>query len=791
MKLLIVESPSKCKKIEEYLGSGYKCIATKGHFRSLKNLKSINTKTFFPSFQIDETKMDTVTKIRPIIESYNSSDILLATDDDREGEAIAWHICQVFNLPLTTPRIIFHEITKHALLEAVKSPTKINMNLVFSQHSRQILDMIVGFKVSPFLWKYLYGNKTKSLSAGRCQTPALRLVYENEKSKSDEIETKYKTSAFFFESLYKFELNHDYILETEMIDFLEKSLIFNDHKLCITQKTESIHNAPRPFNTSSLLQCVSNSLHYSPKYTMKLCQELYQKGHITYMRTDNTKYSPVFIKEVSDYIQCTFGESYIGDISQVEENIKGINLAHEAIRVTHLNTINVNDEKCNALYLLIRKNTIESCMSTAKYDISQIKIDAPDDKKYIYTIEIPKYLGWKRYSISLLQETEIQKCETAKLFFFQTLNPQCVIYPNHIESLVSINKKHQHYTEASLIKQLEKLGIGRPSTYSMIVETIQERGYVLKQDIKGEKLTCDEYKVHGGKIVKTSREKIFGNEKNKLLITPVGILTIEFLLSHFEELFSYKYTQKMESSLEEMFLGEEEEVLESKREKICKDCYDYVKTLSKPLLGIEKKTYPIGDSGYDLVFQQFGASLKRVLGDGTIEYKTVKKGLSIDLQRLSKGEYNLDELIEIKEDILGEYEGKEMKIKTGMYGPYVEWDSLRESIKSIKKPLNEISLNDVVEMLESKKGVEVDGNTSRNRPKMPTVKTTGPNILKSITNDLSVRKNVKTGEPYIYYMKKGMTKPRFFSLQKYKDTYLECDVKVLKEWIFQTYIRKK
>jgi hypothetical protein len=216
-----------------------------------------------------------------------------------------------------------------------------------------------------------------------------------------------------------------------------------------------------------------------------------------------------------------------------------------------------------------------------------------------------------------------------------------------------------------------------------------------------------------------------------------------------------------------------------------------VKTLSKPLLGIEKKTYPIGDSGYDLVFQQFGASLKRVLGDGTIEYKTVKKGLSIDLQRLSKGEYNLDELIEIKEDILGEYEGKEMKIKTGMYGPYVEWDSLRESIKSIKKPLNEISLNDVVEMLESKKGVEVDGNTSRNRPKMPTVKTTGPNILKSITNDLSVRKNVKTGEPYIYYMKKGMTKPRFFSLQKYKDTYLECDVKVLKEWIFQTYIRKK
>jgi DNA topoisomerase-1 len=301
MKLLIVESPSKCKKIEEYLGPDYKCIATKGHIRTLKNLKSIKTKgNFEPTYEIDKTKMEHIDKIKSIIESYSHGTILLATDDDREGEAIAWHICQVFHLPLTTPRIIFHEITRPALLQAVSKPIALNMSLVFSQQTRQILDMIIGYKISPFLWKYLYNDKKKSLSAGRCQTPALRLVYEHEKSQQ-QLDTKYKTTATFFEPLYKFELDHDYLLEEDMFRFLQASIGF-EYRLSIKPKKESISKSPRPLNTSSLLQSASSQLHYSPKYTMSLCQTLYQKGHITYMRTENTKYSQEFIKDFFDHL---------------------------------------------------------------------------------------------------------------------------------------------------------------------------------------------------------------------------------------------------------------------------------------------------------------------------------------------------------------------------------------------------------------------------------------------------------------------------------------------------------
>ena len=787
--LIIVESPSKCKKIEEYLGTQYKCIATKGHFRNLKNLKSIKTKTNFePIFEMDEKKLEHISKIRPIIESYHPSKILLATDDDREGEAISWHICQVFNLPLSTPRIIFHEITKVALEKAVHTPTKINMNLVFSQHSRQILDMIVGFKISPFLWKYLYNNKTKSLSAGRCQTPALKLVYENDIKKIDHIETKYKTFGTFFN--HKFELNYEFLLETDLVVFLEKSLNFEHYRIHIVPKKDSIHNSPTPFNTSALLQSVSSHLHYSPKHTMSLCQELYQKGHITYMRTENTKYSGQFITEVSQYIKTNYNENYLGNLSKVEESINGVN-PHEAIRVTNLNVLSVDDEKLNTLYGFIRKNTIESCMANAIYNISLIEIDAPESplKKYVHTIEIPKFVGWKRYSMSQTSETEIQERETSKLFFFQSITPTSIIKPTRIESIVSIQKLFQHYTESSLIKKLEDLGIGRPSTFATIVETIQDRGYVKKQNIEGSLLTCNEYEIESGHLVKVLRNKVFGNEKNKLVITPVGILTIEFLISHFNELFSYDYTKQMEMSLDDTFMGEESD-LEKKRETICKECYKQIQIFSKNLSKIEKKTYPIGDSGYEVVFQQFGASLKRVLEDGTIEYKSVNQGLKVDLQRLETGEYTLDELIEIKNDSLGEYEGHPMKIKNGKYGPYVEWGSSRESIKSIKKPLNEISLNDIIEMFQLKQE-HINGDAPRSRPKMPTIKTINPNILKFINNDLSIRKNVKTGNPYIFYKREDMTKPEFFSLQKFATHFMDCDVKVLKEWIMSTYIKNK
>jgi DNA topoisomerase-1 len=785
--LLIVESPSKCKKIEEYLGSNYKCIATMGHFRTLKNLKSIQTKTNFePMFEMDDGKKEYIMKLKPIIESYVPVNILLATDDDREGESIAWHICQVFHLPIDTPRILFHEITKKALEDAVSHPTTINMNLVYSQHSRQILDMMVGFKISPFLWKYLYNNKTKSLSAGRCQTPALKLVYENDTLNTKELEMKYKTNADFFDTI--FTLNHDFTEETELVRFLEKSLTFKDYTLSVSPKKESVHKAPRPFNTSSMLQSVSSMLHYSPKQTMKLCQELYQNGYITYMRTENTKYSEQFIRQASQYIQLHFNEHYIGDITQIQETSKGTN-PHEAIRVTNLDfVLDDKHEHLHKLYQFIRKNTIESCMAPAVYNGSLVEIGAPLDKKYHSTIEIPQFLGWKRYSISATTQTEIQERETSKLFYFNSLSPSATIAPTRIESLVGMQNKHHHYTEASLIKKLEDLGIGRPSTFASLVETIQDREYVKKQDIQGEKIKCNEFELTPTGIVKTVREKVFGNEKNKLVITPLGSLTIEFLISHFNALFCYDYTQQMECMLEETFMGDIEE-LENKRKKICKECYDEIQRLCKPLAGIEKKAYPIGDSGVELVFQKYGACLKRTNADSVVEFVSIKEGLKLDLKRLERGEYTLDELMETQDIVLGEYEGKEMKLKKGKYGPYVEWGESRESVKPIQKPFCDISLDDIKEMLSVE--VPPTGDNPRSRPTISAIKTSNPNILKYINTNLSIRKNVKTGKPYIFYKTADMTKPQFYSLQKFQDSYKDCDVKILKEWILNTYIKKK
>ena len=785
-KLIIVESPSKCKKIESFLGSQYKCIATMGHFRNLKNLKSIQTKTdFAPIFSLDETKTKHIEKMKETIREYHYSNILLATDDDREGEAIAWHICDVFHLPVEkTPRIIFHEITKPALLKAVSSPTLIQMNLVFSQHSRQILDMIVGYKVSPFLWKYLYNNKEKTLSAGRCQTPALRLVYENYiNSQKKEIKTQYKTVGKFFQKNYPFVLNKTYTDEQELLHFLAESLVFKDYQLSILPKTKSIAKPPRPFHTSSLLQSASNVLHYSPKKTMKLCQELYQSGHITYMRTENTKYSAEFIADIRKYLKKIYtNEKYIGNLESITEDSKGKN-PHEAIRITHLEVETIEGE-ADTMYKFIRKHTIESCMSDYVEDVSQIEMTAPFENKYIYLVKIPVFLGWKRYAIEEKEWTEIQNKETSTLFYLQTLKQGQISPPNEIESIVSMTGQGNHYTEASLIQKLEDIGIGRPSTFSSIVQTIQDREYVKKQDIEGQQTMCNDYIVEEGKIEKRVQMKVFGQEKGKLVITPMGIITIEFLLSHFDQLFSYDYTKKMEALLEDVFL--EGLTLEKKRETVCRDCYTHVQMMCKPLSQIEKKVYPITGSSYSLFFHGGQASLKRVLEDGKVEYKSVKSGLNLDLKKLERGEYLVEELMEISNEVLGEYEGKPLILKKGKYGAYVEWGESRESIRGIKKPFESISFEDVVNYLVADKEDEdkEDGDKPRNRPALRENK----NIVKVLNDELSIRKNAKTGSTYIYYKKEGMKTPKFYSLGKYKSTFTECDKKELIKWITDTYL---
>jgi DNA topoisomerase-1 len=763
--LIIVESPSKCKKIEEYLGVDYLCIATKGHFRSIDGLKSINTKgNFEPVFSIIKEKENQVNMIRSIISQFSKENVILASDDDREGEAIAWHICQVFGLPTeTTKRILFHEVTRPALLAAVQNPVIIDMKLVHAQHARQVLDIIVGFKVSPYLWKYVSGGSA-SLSAGRCQSPALRLIYDNETERIANKENNqwYKTIASFTAKQIPFELDKKYETKEEIIAFLEASKT-HSHMLSIGNPKESHSSPPKPFQTSRLLQTASNVLHISPKETMQHCQELYQNGHITYMRTESTQYSKTFLEIMKGFISKEYGENYLGDLEKLEN--RNTANPHEAIRVTHIErqTITTENVRRNAVYQLIWRNTVESCMTTAVYQNTEISLSAAFGGVFSYTIEIPRFLGWKRITNTSKNGSDAQNTPTALLFWFQSIekSKKPVSY-NWIENTIIIQKKHSYYTEASLIQKLEEIGIGRPSTYAVIVDTLLEREYVVRKDVPGFLVKCTEFKMYSdGLIEQIIKDRTFGNEKNKLVIESKGILVIEFLIHYFESLFSYEYTKNMETNLDLISNGEKKEW-----SSICKLCYQEIKEMSKNVTAITKQTYRIDDE-HEFLFTKFGPAI-RCIGkeSGEHEYLSVKKDLNIHIPKLIEGKYTLEELVEIKTSCLGIYEGEEVHIKTGKYGLYVECGEISKSLKGFKKKLTEINLEDVIPYLTGEQ-------------------TTNKKVLRILCPEISIRKG-RFGA-YAFYQTVDMEKPAFFPIKKFPGVFSSCEKDVLIKWLCETY----
>ena len=765
--LIIVESPSKCKKIEDFLGTKYCCIASKGHIREIKGLKSIDTKNNFQTdYTIIEEKKDHVEFMRKIIIQFPKENIILATDDDREGEGIAWHICETFDLNvLTTKRIIFREITQKAITNALLDPTIINMNIVYAQQARQILDMIVGYKISPILWKYLYSNKDNALSAGRCQTPALRLIYERQLEESKkEIKYIYKTVGSFFSNNIQFELNKEFEKEEEVHIFLEKSKDF-EYNLSISEKKKKEKQSPKPFNTSHLLQSASNILKMTPKETTSLCQQLYQDGHITYIRTDSMKYSSTFIHEVQSYIteKCHLTPNYIGKTDEIEN--KDSSNPHEAIRVTHIEIENINSENSRmmALYKLIWKNTIQSCMSIYKYCVEKVELTAPLSYNYYYEIETPLFLGWKKIG-EKSELTKEQNEGSSLLLYFKSLEKANKTFShNDIQSTVVIRDNEKHYTEATLIKKLEDLGIGRPSTFSFIVNTIQDRGYVKNMDVEGIKKMVHEYSLHGKDLIIKKNEKVFGQSKNKLVIQSLGIMTCEFLVKNFNTLFSYDYTKDLEFELDEIANN----VYKEPWYIICKKCKDEIKELIKKTT-LNKLEYKIDDS-HVFVYEKYGPVIKKI-DEETKEksYIPIKKDMNIDLEKLKEGSYNLEDLMETKVQSLGNYENQEMFLKNGKHGYYVEWGSNKKSLKNIEKPLENITLKDVVEFLEN------DKTENKNE-----------NILRELTKNLSVRKG-KYGA-YVYYKKPTMIKPEFLNIKKFKGSFLYCEKKTLLDWLNENY----
>ena len=787
--LLIVESPAKCGKIEKFLGANYKVIGSYGHITHLSNLNQIDFKNNYkPTFNIIDTKQSQISKMRKVING--AKEVILATDDDREGEAIAWHIAEVFKLNIAnTKRIVFHEITERAIKNAIANPRTINLDLVYAQQGRQILDLIVGFTITPLLWKHIVSNSKNALSAGRCQTPALRLVYDNYKEIQESPgKLSFNSVGYFTGQNIQFTLNTNHETHELMKDFLEQSKKYK-HMLSRAKERETIKNPPQPFTTSGLQQAANNSIHISPKETMELAQKLYESGYITYMRTDCKVYSQEFIEESKIYIIEKYKREYINpeinkliqnkDVNKDAINVKATSEnnnaqeAHEAIRPTCINVENVdNEETFNAkhrkLYKLIWSNSLESMMAPAHYKVLLVNISAPHDALYKYSAEENIFLGWK--AVLGLEEEKYYD-------YFKNIKEGVVNYKK-ITCKQTLKELKSHYSEAHLVQLLEQKGIGRPSTFSSLLEKIQERKYVVKQNVEGKKLEVIDYVLVENNIVEEKGTKEFGNEKNKLVITQIGIFVIEFLIKYFNTLFDYTYTKTMEDELDNIAQGKK------KYYELCDECNSFITSLINTQNLIIKSDSDLknGENGEKLEKLQIkidakhtyligkdGPIIKFTKEDGSLGFYGVQK--DINIEKLKEGGYKLEELIETKEEttkLLGVYNEENVYLKNGKYGYYLECGQLRKSLKTIKinVPYKEIKIDDALTILK-------DCDSENN------------GLVRKISNDLAIRKG-KFGD-YLFYKTPTMKKPQFFKLNEFNDDYKNCSLEFLKSWIKEKY----
>ena len=758
-KLVIVESPAKCEKIESYLGSEYKCIASFGHLQELKSLKDIDiNNNFQPRFTPIQSKSKQIDYIRSKI--MNAEEVILATDDDREGEAISWHICNLFNLSVTTTkRIIFHEITKSALLYSINNPTFLNMNIVNSQFGRQILDILVGYKITPILWEKI--SRTKKLSAGRCQTIALRLVYDrqNEINNSKGVKS-YNTTGYFTDKNIPFTLNHNFEDEKQLVKFLEDSKT-HSHSLLIENPKDSSRHPPLPFNTSTLQQSASNEYHFSPKITMQLCQKLYESGHITYMRTETKKYSSDFIKSATEFITTSYGINYVNSTInsiKMEEsnNTSQQSQPHEAIRPTNISltptSIDLNKQE-KQMYNLIWKNTIESCMSNALFKTLLVKISAPQKYEYSYCCESIVFLGWKLIAYNTNKNSAIDATKTMAYEYLPKITNKILPYKK-IVSKLTLKSIKSHYGEACLINILEEKGIGRPSTFSSLIEKIQNRGYVKLENITGQLISCKDYYLETNTISEVQEERQFGNEKNKLVIQNTGILVIELLLKLYPTLFDYEYTKNMESNLDIIAHGNKNYW------ELCLDCLREINSSNSSNRSTTSKSSVksediIIDNNHVYMIGKYGPVIK-CLTSNPATFISVKP--NIDLNKLKNQEYKLEDIIEkttILNKVLGQYNGVDVILKKGKFGLYISWEKNKKSLNNINIDESKIVLDDVVKIIEN--------NKSSNE-----------NILREISKEISIRKGKGSYGDYIFYKTSKMSKPKFIKLNKFKEDYLTC-----------------
>jgi DNA topoisomerase I len=679
--LVIVESPAKAKTIEKFLGKDFRVVSSFGHIRDLakKNLGIDVENNFNPVYEIPKEKAKVVSELRKA--AAESKDIWIASDEDREGEAIAWHLACVLNLDLsTTKRIVFHEITKEAISNAIENPRQVDMNLVNSQQARRILDRIVGFEISPVLWKKVQ----PSLSAGRVQSVAVRLLVEREREIiSFESESAFRVTALFtFVSsegeiaVLKAEASKRFPNDNEALKFLE---LCNASKYTIGNisiKPGTRSPAP-PFTTSTLQQEAYRKLGFSVAQTMAVAQKLYEAGRITYMRTDSTNLSNLALVKSREMIISEFGEKY-SKTRQFKTKSKGAQEAHEAIRPAYLdNPTTSGSQNEKKLYELIWKRTVASQMSDAIIEKTSILIDM-DNSPVTFQAngEVIKFDGFlKVYAESTDQENN----DEDRYVIPPVIKGMPLSYDN-IAATQKFTAPPPRYTEASLVKKLEELGIGRPSTYAPTISTIQNRGYVSREDRPGEKRQIKIITLLKGKLSTSAKTEITGKEKSKLFPQDIGMIVNDFLIDNFSEILDYHFTAEVEEQFDEIAMGN------LKWTGMIQKFYTpFHKTVTNTLENKERKTgvrvlgnHPETGEPVTVRMGRFGPVAQ--IGDSGNEEKP--KFASLSKNQLLET-ITLDEALNLFRlpRSLGEYEEGDMVVGIGKFGPYIRYKSKFYSLK--------------------------------------------------------------------------------------------------------------
>ncbi|WP_324720060.1 type I DNA topoisomerase [Salinimicrobium sp. HB62] len=735
--LVIVESPAKAKTIEKFLGKDFTVASSFGHIADLptKELGVDTEGDFTPKYIVSKDKREVVKKLKGL--AKNAEMVWLASDEDREGEAIAWHLAEELDLDKDkTKRIVFHEITKSAILKAIENPRGINYNLVNAQQARRVLDRLVGYELSPVLWRKVKGG----LSAGRVQSVSVRLIVEREREiQNFKPEASYRIDAEFTTEegkVFKAKLPKNFDTKAEAEQFLSNNLGANYKVADLSTKPAKKSPAP-PFTTSTLQQEAARKLYFSVSKTMTMAQRLYEAGHITYMRTDSVNLSDDARKGAKKEILEAYGEKY-SKTRQFKGKSKGAQEAHEAIRPTNFAAHSVRaDRDEQRLYELIWKRAIASQMSEAQLERTNVKIEADKhDKHFTANGEVLKFDGFLKVYLEGRDDEDEEVQEQEGMLPALRVNEK--LENNYITATERFTRPPYRYTEASLVKKLEELGIGRPSTYAPTISTIQNRNYIEKGSVEGTERKYVQLTLSGQKIKEKELTETVGSDKGKLVPTDVGMVVNDFLVNHFSSILDYNFTAKVEQDFDDIAEGNEEWT------KMMKDFYNdfhpHVKDVAENadrevgerILGTDPDT----GKPVSVRLGKFGPMVQ--MGSVEDEEKPKFASLSPDQSLDSVTFEEAMELFKLPKE-LGEYKGEKVEVNNGRFGPYVRFGKKFVSLEKGEDPI-EVTMERALELIKEKEKADAPIYEYKGLPVQKGVGRFGP-FLK--WNDMFINVNKK------------------------------------------------